>query len=491
MSLRRWLAYSFAHKYAVIALALVRVVILGRLLAPDDYGVFMVAQTVILLAALFSDWGVSTFIVQDQELTKSRVRSAFTLTLVSSLVVTVGIIAFRSQLAATLARPEMAELIAVMALSLLLQPFNFVVTAQLQRSMRFGQVLVLGVAGEIAGAASSIALAALGYGAMSLGWGLVAGAAATTLLAVFLAYDVFPLRPSFSGMRDMRSFGLRSTTTAGLRQFVDMAEGILMGRFLGYAATGAFNRATTIGNYLDRGLFDAAKPVALSALSAHSRDGGGLAEPLRKKLSYYSILAWPLAAFMCGAAPHIVQVMLGDGWQQVVPLLQLLTISFLTVPLAVLNFEFFVAAGRLQTFLYQEAAVQALRLVATIVAVHYSIEAVAIGWVLTRITGAILGWYQLFRPEGFTLRHLWTELRGGAAVALLSAVPGLLAGTCSVTGTLESLLVLTAAGSAFAVIWLASAFAVRHPITQELRLGLESLGRRARRPRPLGQATAE
>ena len=80
MNIRSALAYSFGTRYAATALQFLATLILARLLSPSEIGIYSVGASVIMIAHTLRDFGTSTYVIQEQELTPARLRTAFTLT---------------------------------------------------------------------------------------------------------------------------------------------------------------------------------------------------------------------------------------------------------------------------------------------------------------------------------------------------------------------------------------------------------------------------
>ena len=64
---------SFLEKYSIAALHFVNIFILARLLTPSDIGIYTLGVALVAFAHVFRDFGVSTYIIQEKNLTVSRV----------------------------------------------------------------------------------------------------------------------------------------------------------------------------------------------------------------------------------------------------------------------------------------------------------------------------------------------------------------------------------------------------------------------------------
>ena len=76
MSLRRGIVASFADKYVSQMVQLATLAVMSRLLTPAEIGLYLVANTVILLAENFRWFGVGIYIVQVPVLRRECLRAA-------------------------------------------------------------------------------------------------------------------------------------------------------------------------------------------------------------------------------------------------------------------------------------------------------------------------------------------------------------------------------------------------------------------------------
>jgi len=61
----------------LISLGLIRGGILARLLTPDDYGLQAMIMSIVALALIFKDLGLSTAIIQEEKITHQQVSNLF------------------------------------------------------------------------------------------------------------------------------------------------------------------------------------------------------------------------------------------------------------------------------------------------------------------------------------------------------------------------------------------------------------------------------
>src|ERR1700735_3914777 len=112
--------------------------VLARLIAPAETGLFSVAASVVLLARAIRDFGVSEFLIQERNLTPQKIRTAFGMTLM--LAWSLGALLFfgRGMIAAAYGTPGLANLVAIACGSFLVAPFSSTNLALLNRELAFG-----------------------------------------------------------------------------------------------------------------------------------------------------------------------------------------------------------------------------------------------------------------------------------------------------------------------------------------------------------------
>ena len=86
MSVRRSLFIQFLNSYSGPGIAFVSVIILARLLTPQEIGVFSVCMAFVGFLHTLRDFGIGAYLLQERQLDKEILRSAYGLALLFALV---------------------------------------------------------------------------------------------------------------------------------------------------------------------------------------------------------------------------------------------------------------------------------------------------------------------------------------------------------------------------------------------------------------------
>ncbi|WP_422366951.1 oligosaccharide flippase family protein [Pelagibius sp.] len=471
-SIRRSLVLSFAQRYSALAIQFASMVLLARLLSPEEFGTFAVAAALVTLANVLQDFGAGNYLVKETELTRPKIETAFSLALV--IAWPLGLLLFLSApfLAEWYANPAVNEVLRLLSLTFILVPFSTPVLALMRRDMQFGRLYGVGVASAAATASVSISLALHGTGVTSLAWGLLAGSVASTVLAHCLRPGYLFLKPGVSHWAEVLGFGGQSAAIAALSELGNQAPSLVAGRLLGFEATGLLHRATATIHIYRKGVLDGLMPVLLPAFAGKVRSGISLKPLYLRGISYLTVVGWPFSLVLALLAHPLVRVLFGDQWDAAVPVIQVLCLLGVVTPFIHLNRSLFIAVGRIDISLKIQLIVQPLKIVLVVVAATQGLLPLAFALCLPPLLNAIISHGYLTKLLDYGIADLLQAGRQSLAVTLLaSAVP--LAVIAALGAEPEnSLLALALGGLGAFAGWLTGLMVFAHPAKTEIGIAV-------------------
>jgi O-antigen/teichoic acid export membrane protein len=479
LPLRRSLIFTFGQKYALAALNLVATAVVSRLLVPSEVGVFMVANSLVLLADSFRDFGVSNYLIQARELTPDGRRTAFTVTLLTSSALA-GVLFVASSLIAEFYGAQGVRAVVQLAASyFLLLPFGATALALLRRDMAFDAIAWITLAGALANFVSVISLAWLGFGYMSMAWASLLNVVVTNLGAVLYRRQFSMYRPSLREWRRVLEFGSISSATALLNIASANLPQLILGRTLGFGAVGLFSRATVLTQLFDRMVLDGLNPVLLPSLAIKVRERQDLKPIYIRAIQYVTALHWPFLLCLALLASPIVDILLGHRWSEVAPLVRIVAIASLCFSPAFLTYPILVALGRVRDTLSMSLMTVPVTLAVILCASFISLQAVAASLFLTLPLQVFVATSFVRRQLGFSWGELVRATWRSALVALAAAVlPAIAVILHPAHLDLPPGAAMAAAGGGL-LGWLAGLVAVSHPLLTELQGALSAVLRRS------------
>jgi PST family polysaccharide transporter len=458
-AVRRGVVWSVAAFASSKALSLVSILVLARLLAPNEFGVVAAVAVYIAVIELGSDLGMKPTIVFEQEQGVSeRVQTAFTMNLVSAAALTaVGVLA-APLVAGFFGVPGEAGLFRLGALNLLLTGLGNVHDGLLLRDMSFGRRIRPQIVRDVARVVVSVALAFAGLGALALVIGFLAGTLAWTVMQ----WTLTPLRPRLTLDRRIARSMLAYGAPAALLELVatigSRADVIAVGHLIDSQALGIYTIAFRLPEVLLASVAYSLGVVAFTALARRrAQDPAGLGAATLQLVRYLALYTLPVAAGLAVLCVPIVGVLFGDEWRAAGAVL---------VPVAV--------AAALATIVYPFGdllkATGRQRLLVAMNIVH--IPAVVVACVIAAPSGLVaVAWGMVAVNLLFAVMLSWTALRQlelGPARLLATCAPGLMSAAGALAGagsvrvlwpavSLPALVVATAAGGLGAVLALCAA----------------------------------
>ncbi len=478
-TVRRSLVFSFAEKYTALAIATVSVMILSRLLTPEEIGIYSVGLAVVGLCQVFREFGVGQYLIQEKELSPQLTNTAFTVTSVLALAAAGLLMALSGPVAAFYDSPDVAHVIFYSSLAFLVAPVSSIGTNLLRRQMNFQRLYFVGIASALAGAVVAVGFAFAGEGYMSLVWGALANAVTAALAVLLLCPSARQLRPSNAHWRRVTSFGAQSTAISVLGTLGFRIPDLAIGRLIGFVEVGLFSRAFGLYTLFHQSVLQGVLPVLLPTFSLSQREG----RPLRGLFLYgttlFSVICWPFYGFLALMAGPIIRVLFGDQWDAAIPLARWLCITGMLLPFMRLSNEAFIAIGRIDLNLKLQTIHQLTRIALVIGACFIGLEAVAASIAFPTLLYAVMSHRQLMRLLGYGLRDLLQCSSKSLAVTAFSLVIPTIVALTTGFGHDHALLLVLGAGSGLAAGWLLGVWVTRHPILQEIQIYLSAAKRKA------------
>jgi O-antigen/teichoic acid export membrane protein len=477
MSLRRAFYYSFGRTGGQSLIQFAANIVLARLMSPAEIGIYAVGFALVMTLNALRDFGVSRYLLKEAELTESKVRTVFGVTILVSWGLAALILLGRHAVAGFYAEPRLVPVLALLALTFLLLPFGQPAIALLRRDQEHGTLALITLAASLAGACLSILLAALGAGPVAMAWGALLAGAVTAALALRARPDHVRLRPSLADWRAVTGFGAVAsagviTVQAGLQM-----PALLLGRLLGFAEVGFFVRANGIAQMANTLLVTASNWVTGAAVAARHRAGEGLGPLVLAASSGIALLAWPVLAFAAFRAEGLILLLYGQAWAPAAALLPPLAIGWAITLAASQALAVCEGTGAAGMLLRNELLCLAIAVLFLAAGATLSLEAAAWARVPTAVAVVLVRMGPIRALAGVGLGTLLAALGRSAAVAAGVALALLGLRLLEPAGAAASPVWLLAAAALAGAVFLLLLFLVRHPLRGELLHALRRLAR--------------
>lgn len=342
----RGLRWSLGSSALARAGTLLTGVVLARLLAPADYGLYTVAFVTLVLLANVNDIGLEATLVRWPGDVARVARTATTLIFSASVALYGVAFVGAPYLARALNAPGATGVVRLLAFCVVINGAFAVPSALLTRAFAQHKRAAADVAGFVVSTVVTIGLAVAGAGAWSLAWGRLAGNLVNGLLHFALAPARF--RPGWDGAvaRRLVASGLPLAGALLCATAVYNVDYLVIGRVLGPVALGLYVMAFNLSSWPVSMFTEAVGRVSVAGFARLQDDVPALRRAFTRSLTLVIAAAVPVGVLMAVLAEPLLGFVYGARWVPAAEALRFLVVLGLVRVGFHLAYDLLVAVGR-------------------------------------------------------------------------------------------------------------------------------------------------
>ncbi len=320
------LIWGFLDFVAVKVVFLVRILVLARLLTPEDFGLLAIGLTAIAVLMKLSDFGIVTALIQRPDVKEQDYDAGWTIGIVRASLVTLIVILTAPQIAAFFGDLRATTIIQVLAIGVILDALASIKIAGLNRKLKFRSIAITHLVE--AGAITAVAITmAASYGV----WALVAGSLAGSLSYTVVSYIVAPYRPRLrwhkSAASELLDYGRWIFLTGIIAMIAQAGLRAVISRHLGVAELGIFFLAARLAYLPYSAVVGVVESVTFPVYAQIQDRVKKARELFRAALLGTATLLIPACLLLVALAPGLVEHILGERWAGTTKAIQILAIS--------------------------------------------------------------------------------------------------------------------------------------------------------------------
>lgn len=467
-SVRRSLAFSLADSYLGVTLQFASSMIIARLLAPSEIGVFSVAAVFAALASNFRDFGVAEYLIQEKNLTAAKLSAAQAANIAISWLMAAILFLASGPVADFYRETGVATVMQIQSINFLLIPFGAVAVARFRRELNYRPMFITGLLANTTSFAVSTTLALAGWGYLALAWSSLAGVLVAVAYPVWVRPRDFPLWPSLSELREVVNFGKHAIGIYFVGQIGRSAPEAVIGRILDMASVAFFSRANGLMEIFNRTVLRAAVPICLPYFAQEARAGQRTATGYLKATTLLTGVGWPFFIYIGAIAYSAIRLLYGGQWMPAVPLAQILcVVAMLELPYWLAT-EVMIAEGRIDQSNRLQFFVQSLRVASLALVFPFGLSGACWGLTLAALGGAFVSHRFLRQIIGLRFPDVIRACIPSAAVSVVAAAPSLVVTLFVEQSEANYLAVFAGCSLATGAAWLVSLKLCHHPFWHEV-----------------------
>jgi O-antigen/teichoic acid export membrane protein len=300
--------------------------LVARLLRPDDYGMMTLGTIFLCLADILAEAGFGKALIQKEHLNPADLARAFTISLALAALLYLALFAVAGPAGGFFDKAEFGPFLRVLALVVLVVPFETVPLALLDRELHMGRQAAVHVVCAVvqAGVVLGLALAGFGY------WALAAGAMVARLLKAAALAGAAGWKPRLlwpgPESRPLLAFGMHASLGTLLWFLSSNADFAILGRLSGATALGFYSLAFQLISLPVQKLTANANQAAYPVFCRLQNDLPRLRDWYLRLTVLLGFLGMPALAGMALVAEDAFAVLLGERWLPAVPAFRWLSV---------------------------------------------------------------------------------------------------------------------------------------------------------------------
>lgn len=326
----KWTSLS---NIVVAMLQLLQISVLARYLAPEDFGLMALATVVIGFSRIFSDMGVSNAIIHHQNTSHEQLSSLYWLNIAVGVCLFLLVSIASPWISLFYDEPRLTELLIILSSSFIILAIGNQYRVLFQKDLQFNLMAKIEIVAAVGAFVVAVVCAIAGFGVYSL----VNATLTSTIIAsvLYLFFGISTHRPSFVFRYDETKkylgFGMYQTGQSTLNYFNSQFDVILIGKLLGAEALGIYSLVKQLAMRPVQVINPVVTKVAFPLMSKIQDDTVRLKQGYFKIVAMLSFVNLPIYGAIILLAPEIVHIMFGEGWNDSVIIVQILSLAFAIV----------------------------------------------------------------------------------------------------------------------------------------------------------------
>ena len=376
----RWM---LLQKCTLQPVTLVYSMVLARLLSKEEMGLMGLTAIFFTAAGTLAAGGFGSALIRKQNYSKEDADTLFWFNLGMGLLLALGLFCAAPWLADFFESPQLCNLVRASALIVLLNCSISTHMAHYLARRQFKTPALICLGAALVAMPLCLVLAWQGWGV----WAYMVQGLVSAVLTVVLFWCICPWKPSWhfsrDTLRELAPLSFRLAATGLLDTAYIHARAFFIGKVYSPAALAGYKNGAQLASMCPTVLCYMIEQVTFPILSTLQHSPRKLLGVYRRYMRIFTLpIAW-ICCFTAAFAEPLILVCYGPGWEECVPYLQILSVSYATWHLQIINLNLLKADGPSWLFLRLELIKKCLGIAILIGMFFISVQAICWGALAT------------------------------------------------------------------------------------------------------------
>ena len=333
------IAWSFSEKLLTMLIQMVVSIIVARQLMPEDFGIMAILTFFTSVSLAIVDSGFSQTLIRKQNPSDEEYRSVLGFNVAVSLILYIVLLVVTPYIANFYGHSIIATVAPVLFLVLPINSLCVVQTVMFTKEFRFALLSKIVFLASLISGVVAVVMAVAGFGI----WSLVAQ---RLLMMGIKAVAFWMIRRwrsdahfSLAAIRAMMPFSLRLLATDLIASIYNNVAQLFIGKMHSTAMLGYYSQAQKLKDLPVTSTVQAVQGVTYPALSEINDNDQKFGDGYERIVRMLGFVVFPVMLGFVAIAEDMFLLLLGDRWMPTVPYFEILALSGLFYPLAVVAYN--------------------------------------------------------------------------------------------------------------------------------------------------------
>ncbi len=385
--------WSSIERFATQGVSFIVMIIMARILTPDDYGLVAMLTIFIAISQALVDSGFSNALIRKQDRKEIDNSTVFYFNLAISLVLYMILFFSAPLIADFYNQPTLIPITRVMAISILINGLAIIQRTILTCELDFKTQAKASFSAAVVSSIIGITMAYSGFGV----WSLVAYHISSITVGAGLLWIMSKWHPqliySWKSFRELFGFGSKLAISSIIDTLYQNIYLLVIGKIFNASDLGYYTRASQFSQFPSSNITGILQRVTYPVLCTMQNENNRLRSVYRRFLRLSAFVVFPLMIGLAAVASPLILLLLKQQWAFTIILLQLICFSMMWYPIHAINLNLLQVKGRSDLFLRLEIIKKCIGVTILCITVPFGLVAMCAGSILSSILCLVINTY--------------------------------------------------------------------------------------------------
>ena len=382
--------WSSVERFSVQAVSFIVMIIMARILTPDDYGLVAMLTIFIAISQSLVDSGFSNALIRKQDKDETDNSTVFYFNIAVGLILYLILFFSAPLIARFYKEPLLIPITRVISLSVLINSLVVVQRAILTSNIDFKTQAKASLTAAIISGIVGIYMAYSDFGVWAIVWYQITNLSVNALLLWILSKWRPQLLYSWKSFSELFGFGSKLAISGIIDTLYNNIYLIVIGKVFSASDLGYYTRASQFAQFPSSNFTGIIQRVTYPILCTLQNDIPRLRDVYRRFLRLSAFIVFPLMIGLAAVAKPLILILLKEQWAFSIILLQIICFSMMWYPIHAINLNLLQVQGRSDLFLRLEIIKKIIGISILCITVPLGLIAMCIGSIFGSIIALIV-----------------------------------------------------------------------------------------------------